>query len=71
VTVRIGGDNRPVVDAADELERGREAYSAGAWVEAYESLSASDRSDPLGPETLPIALASETAVRRATAMTSD
>jgi DNA-binding CsgD family transcriptional regulator len=41
-----------VVDAADELDRGRGAYWAGAWVEAYESLSAADRSDPLGPEDL-------------------
>lgn len=30
-----------------ELERGREAYAAEAWPEAYESLSAADRSDPL------------------------
>jgi DNA-binding CsgD family transcriptional regulator len=41
-----------VVDAADELDRGRGAYSAGAWVKAHESLSAADRSDPLGPEDL-------------------
>jgi DNA-binding CsgD family transcriptional regulator len=44
-----GGDNRTVVDPADELERGRRAYSAEAWTDAYESLSTADRSDPLGP----------------------
>ena len=31
-----------------ELERGREAYSAEAWSDAYEALSAADESDPLG-----------------------
>ena len=30
-----------------ELERGREAFAAEAWLEAYESLSAADRSVPL------------------------
>jgi DNA-binding CsgD family transcriptional regulator len=52
VTVRIRGDNRAAVDAADELERGRDAYSARAWIEARQSLSAADRSDPLGPDDL-------------------
>ena len=49
---RMGGENRAVADAADKLARGREAYSAEAWIEAYESLSAADRSDPLAPEDL-------------------
>ena len=31
-----------------ELERGREAYSAEAWADAYEALLAADQSDPLG-----------------------
>jgi DNA-binding CsgD family transcriptional regulator len=44
----MGGDNRAVVDAVVELERGREAYSAEAWPDAYASLSAADRADPLG-----------------------
>ena len=35
-----------------ELERGREAYAAEAWLDAYESLSAADQSDPLGAEDL-------------------
>ncbi len=50
--MRVGGDDRPVVDAAYELVRGREAYSAEAWIEAYESLSAADGPDPLGPKDL-------------------
>jgi DNA-binding CsgD family transcriptional regulator len=44
-------DNRPVVDVPD-LERGRAAFSAEAWLEAYESLSAADRSNPLGAREL-------------------
>jgi DNA-binding NarL/FixJ family response regulator len=48
----MGGDNRAVVDAVAELERGREAYLADAWSDAYESLSAADRADLLGPEDL-------------------
>ena len=52
MTVRVGGDNRVVVDPANELERGREASSAEAWIDAYESLSVADRSVPLGPGDL-------------------
>ena len=52
VTARVGGDNRAMADAVVELERGREAYSVEAWSDAYESLSAADRADPLGPEDL-------------------
>jgi hypothetical protein len=47
---RIGGDNRAVVDAVVELERGRDAYAVEAWLDAHEALSAADRSDPLGPQ---------------------
>lgn len=47
-----GGDNRPAMDAVAELERGREAISAEAWLDAYESLSAADQSDPLAAEDL-------------------
>jgi DNA-binding CsgD family transcriptional regulator len=36
-----------VVAAVAHLERGREACAAESWVDAYESLSAADRSDPL------------------------
>jgi DNA-binding NarL/FixJ family response regulator len=38
------------VDAVADLERGRDAYAREAWTEAYESLSAADRSEPLGAE---------------------
>ncbi len=34
------------------VERGRESYARGAWVEAHESLSAADRSSALGAEDL-------------------
>jgi DNA-binding CsgD family transcriptional regulator len=40
------------VVAVPDLERGREAFSADAWLDAYESLSAADRSDPLGAPDL-------------------
>jgi DNA-binding CsgD family transcriptional regulator len=35
------------VGTVADLERGHEAYAAEAWLEAYESLSAADRADPL------------------------
>jgi hypothetical protein len=41
-----------VVDAADELERGRESYVRREWMEAYESLSRADQASPLGAEDL-------------------
>ena len=34
------------------LDRGRESYRRQAWTDAYESLSAADRSDALGAEDL-------------------
>jgi DNA-binding CsgD family transcriptional regulator len=43
----IGG-----VDAAAELERGREAYAREAWLEAYEALSRADGEVPLAPDDL-------------------
>src|SRR5919107_1079160 len=36
-----------MVDATAELERGRDLYAREAWADAYEALSAADRSDPL------------------------
>ena len=36
--------------AAADLERGRDAYAREAWSDAYEALSAADRSAPLGAE---------------------
>jgi ATP/maltotriose-dependent transcriptional regulator MalT len=47
----MAGDNRRV-DAEAELERGREAYSRGAWLDAYESLSRADREASLVPADL-------------------
>ncbi len=46
------GDNHQVVNAADPLERGREAYARRAWVEAYESLSNVDEVASLGADDL-------------------
>ena len=40
------------MDAADELERGREFYVRREWVDAYESLSRADQASPLGAEDL-------------------
>jgi DNA-binding CsgD family transcriptional regulator len=40
------------VDAAAELERGREAYAREAWLDAYESLSRADGEVPLAPHDL-------------------
>ena len=37
-----------MVDAVAELERGRQSYASQAWTDAFESLSAADRSDQLG-----------------------
>ena len=39
-------------DSVGELERGREAYVAWAWRDAYESLVSADRETPLGPKDL-------------------
>ena len=38
------------MDAVADLERGRDACAREAWTEAYESLTAADRSAPLGAE---------------------
>jgi DNA-binding CsgD family transcriptional regulator len=39
-------------DRADELERGREAYAARAWLQAYECLEQAHARDPLDPPDL-------------------
>ena len=44
--------NHAVADAIAELERGRESYAAGAWRDAYESLSGVDRASTLAPADL-------------------
>jgi DNA-binding CsgD family transcriptional regulator len=36
------------VHAVSELEQGRESHASQAWTDAFESLTAADRSDPLG-----------------------
>jgi DNA-binding CsgD family transcriptional regulator len=41
-----------VVDAIDELERGRESYARRAWMDAYKSLSHADQAAALGAEDL-------------------
>jgi DNA-binding CsgD family transcriptional regulator len=41
-----------VVDAVGQLERGRESFTSAAWMEAFESLSAADRSRRLGAPDL-------------------
>jgi DNA-binding CsgD family transcriptional regulator len=41
-----------VRDRIDELERGRRAYAERAWLGAYESLTAADRHEVLGPDDL-------------------
>jgi DNA-binding CsgD family transcriptional regulator len=41
-----------VVNAIDELERGRASYATRAWLDAYESLSHADQAAPLGAEDL-------------------
>ncbi len=41
-----------MVDAIDDLERGREAYARWAWIGAYEALSRADQASPLGAEDL-------------------
>ena len=41
-----------MVDAIDELGRGREYYARRAWMAAHESLSRADRMAPLGAEDL-------------------
>ena len=37
---------------ADALDRGRESFERGAWLDAFEQLSAADRDTPLAPEDL-------------------
>jgi DNA-binding CsgD family transcriptional regulator len=41
-----------VVDAIEELGRGRKSYARRAWMEAYKSLSHADQAAPLGAEDL-------------------
>ena len=40
------------MDAIAELARARDLYASEAWNDAYEALSAADRSDPLGADDL-------------------
>jgi ATP/maltotriose-dependent transcriptional regulator MalT len=47
-----------------ELERGREFYARGAWMDAYTSLSAADKAAPLGAEDLELLATSASMVGR-------
>lgn len=49
---RSGDDNHHVVDAAADLEQGREAYARTAWLDAFAALSSADQAQPLGAEDL-------------------
>jgi DNA-binding NarL/FixJ family response regulator len=41
-----------MLDAIEELERGRDSYAGRAWLDAFESLSSADQAASLGPEDL-------------------
>jgi hypothetical protein len=41
-----------MVQARDELARGRESYARREWTDAYESLGRADRATPLDAEDL-------------------
>src|SRR5687767_8668279 len=41
-----------VMDAGEELTRGRTAYSTRAWLSAYDALSRADHGAPLGADDL-------------------
>ena len=41
-----------MVDASQELERGRTSFERRAWLDAYTALSAADRADPLAATDL-------------------
>jgi ATP/maltotriose-dependent transcriptional regulator MalT len=40
------------VNSVDALQRGREAFAARAWQDAYDALARADGAEPLGPEDL-------------------
>jgi len=53
-----------VVETADELRRGREAYANRAWLDAYTALSEADRSAPLEAADLDLFASSASLVGR-------
>ena len=53
-----------VVETADELRRGREAYTNRAWLDAYTALSEADRAAPLQAEDLELLATSASMVGR-------
>jgi DNA-binding CsgD family transcriptional regulator len=53
-----------VVETADELRRGREAYASLAWLDAYTALSEADRAAPLQAEDLELLATSASMVGR-------
>lgn len=48
-----------MVDAVEELERGRESYARQAWADAWQSLSEADRAGTLGAEDLELLATTE------------
>ena len=55
---------KAVVETADELRRGREAYTNRAWLDAYTVLSEADRAAPLQAEDLELLATSASMVGR-------
>ena len=55
---------KAVVETADELRRGREAYTNRAWLDAYTALSSADRAAPLQAEDLELLATSASMVGR-------
>jgi DNA-binding CsgD family transcriptional regulator len=53
-----------VVDAGDELERGRTSFARRAWLDAYTALSRADQIEPLGAADLDLLTTSASLVGR-------
>jgi ATP/maltotriose-dependent transcriptional regulator MalT len=55
---------KAVVDAADELDRGRESYARRAWLDAYTALSTADETAPLSAPDLELLATSASLIGR-------
>jgi len=53
-----------VVDASQELERGRTSFERRAWLDAYTALSEADRVEPLEPRDLDLLATSASLIGR-------
>ena len=53
-----------MVDAGDELERGRTSFARRAWLDAYTALSAADESEPLAAADLDLLATSASLIGR-------